>query len=51
MKALVFIGVRRMEVQDVPDPVIEQDLDAIVRVTSAAICGSDLGGGPRITSL
>ena len=42
MKALVFKDVRRMEVQEVPDPVIEQEIDAIVRVTSAAICGSDL---------
>ncbi|MBJ6723882.1 glutathione-independent formaldehyde dehydrogenase [Geomesophilobacter sediminis] len=42
MKALVFTGIRRMELQEVPDPVVEQDGDAIIRVTSAAICGSDL---------
>jgi glutathione-independent formaldehyde dehydrogenase len=42
MKALVFADVRRMEVQEVPDPVLETENDAIIRVTSAAICGSDL---------
>jgi glutathione-independent formaldehyde dehydrogenase len=42
MKALVFADIRRMEVREVPDPVIEQENDAIIRVSSAAICGSDL---------
>jgi glutathione-independent formaldehyde dehydrogenase len=42
MKALVFADIRRMEVREVPDPVLEQENDAVVRVTSAAICGSDL---------
>lgn len=42
MKALVFADIRRMEVREVPDPVIEKQNDAIIRVTSAAICGSDL---------
>jgi glutathione-independent formaldehyde dehydrogenase len=42
MKALVFADIRRMEVREVPDPVLEQENDAIIRVTSAAICGSDL---------
>lgn len=42
MKALIFADIGRMEVQDVPDPKIEQETDAVVRVTSAAICGSDL---------
>ena len=42
MKALVFADIRRMEVREVPDPVIEKESDAIIRVTSAAICGSDL---------
>lgn len=42
MKALVFAEVGRMEMREVPDPVIEQDNDIIVRVSSAAICGSDL---------
>ncbi|HJV65549.1 MAG TPA: glutathione-independent formaldehyde dehydrogenase [Geomonas sp.] len=42
MKALVFADIRRMEVRELPDPVIEKQNDAIIRVTSAAICGSDL---------
>lgn len=42
MKALVFRDVGKMVVEEVPDPKIEQPGDCIVRVTSAAICGSDL---------
>jgi threonine dehydrogenase-like Zn-dependent dehydrogenase len=36
------MGVKRMEVRDVPDPQILNQRDAIVRITSTAICGSDL---------
>lgn len=32
----------KVEVTDVPDPVIQEPTDAIVRITSTAICGSDL---------
>ena len=42
MKANCWIGPNRVEVQDVPDPVILNDRDAIVKITSSAICGSDL---------
>jgi threonine dehydrogenase-like Zn-dependent dehydrogenase len=42
MKALTFHGKRDVRVDDVPDPRIEQPTDAIVRITSSAICGSDL---------
>jgi threonine dehydrogenase-like Zn-dependent dehydrogenase len=42
MKALTFHGRRDVRVDDVPDPVIEEPTDAIIRVTSTAICGSDL---------
>ena len=42
MRAACWMGVHRIEVRDVPDPVILDDRDAIVRVTSTAICGSDL---------
>ena len=42
MKAVVYEDVRRLSVSDVPDPTIEDPHDAIVRVTLAAICGSDL---------
>ena len=42
MKALVFRDIGKMVVEEVPDPKIEKPGDCIVRVTSAAICGSDL---------
>jgi threonine dehydrogenase-like Zn-dependent dehydrogenase len=42
MKAACWMGVRKVEVRDVPDPKILNEHDAIVRITSTAICGSDL---------
>jgi threonine dehydrogenase-like Zn-dependent dehydrogenase len=42
MRAVVWHGSEDVRVDDVPDPRIEQPTDAIVRVTSTAICGSDL---------
>jgi threonine dehydrogenase-like Zn-dependent dehydrogenase len=42
MKALTWQGRRDVRVEDVPDPVLEQPTDAIVRITTTAICGSDL---------
>jgi len=42
MKANCWMGKQTVEVVDVPEPKILNPRDAIVRVTSAAICGSDL---------
>ena len=42
MKAVTWHGKRDVRVEEVPDPVIEQPTDAIVRITSSGICGSDL---------
>ena len=42
MKAVVFHRPGHIEVNQVPDPKIEHDEDVILRVTSTAICGSDL---------
>lgn len=42
MLATTYRRPYRVRVQDVPDPVIEHPDDAIVRVTRACICGSDL---------
>jgi threonine dehydrogenase-like Zn-dependent dehydrogenase len=42
MKAVVFHGIGDIRVDQVPDPVIEQPTDAIVRLTASAICGTDL---------
>jgi threonine dehydrogenase-like Zn-dependent dehydrogenase len=42
MKAVVWHGTEDVRVDHVPDPVIQEPTDAIVRITSTAICGSDL---------
>lgn len=42
MKALTYHGPHRVKVETVPDPVLEQPDDIILRVTATAICGSDL---------
>jgi len=42
MKALTFHGNEDVRVDEVPDPSIQDPTDAIVRITSTAICGSDL---------
>jgi threonine dehydrogenase-like Zn-dependent dehydrogenase len=42
MKAVTFHGRRDVRVDTVPDPSIQQPTDAVVRITSTAICGSDL---------
>jgi L-iditol 2-dehydrogenase len=43
MKALVYLGPRRMELQDAPDP-SPGAADVVVATSAAAICGSDLHG-------
>lgn len=42
MKAVVYYGIKNVKVEDVKEPVIKKADDLIIRVTSAAICGSDL---------
>ena len=42
MRALTWQGPRSVSVEDVPDPAIQDDGDVIIKVTSTAICGSDL---------
>jgi threonine dehydrogenase-like Zn-dependent dehydrogenase len=42
MQALTWHGRRDVRVDTVPDPTIEQPTDAIIRVTSTGLCGSDL---------
>ncbi len=42
MKAVIWEGPRQIAVADVPDPKIEEPTDAIIKVTSSGICGSDL---------
>jgi threonine dehydrogenase-like Zn-dependent dehydrogenase len=42
MKAVVFHDVGDIRLEDVPEPTLEQPNDAIVRITTSAICGTDL---------
>lgn len=42
MRALTWQGTQKVSVETVPDPQIQEPTDAIVRMTSTAICGSDL---------
>jgi threonine dehydrogenase-like Zn-dependent dehydrogenase len=42
MKAVTWHGKRDVRVDEVPDPTIQEPTDAIVRITTSAICGSDL---------
>lgn len=42
MRAVVWQGPRKVSVEDVPDPRIEEPTDAVIRVTATGLCGSDL---------
>jgi threonine dehydrogenase-like Zn-dependent dehydrogenase len=42
MKAVTWQGKRDIRVEEVPDPVIQEPTDAIVRITTSGLCGSDL---------
>jgi threonine dehydrogenase-like Zn-dependent dehydrogenase len=42
MKAVVFRGIGDIRLEDVREPRIQEDSDAIVRITASAICGTDL---------
>lgn len=42
MKAVTWQGVHDMRVVDVPEPTIEEPTDAVIKITSTGLCGSDL---------
>jgi threonine dehydrogenase-like Zn-dependent dehydrogenase len=42
MKAVTWHGKRDVRVDEVPDPMVQEPTDAIVKITTTAICGSDL---------
>jgi L-iditol 2-dehydrogenase len=42
MKAQVLTGIRRMEMQDVPDPKIVRDTDVLLKIEEVGVCGSDI---------
>ena len=53
MKALVYHGAGKRELEDVPKPLIKTATDAIVRISKTTICGTDLhilnGDVPTVT--
>jgi threonine dehydrogenase-like Zn-dependent dehydrogenase len=42
MRAVTWQGRRKVTVETIPDPIIKEPTDAIIKVTSTNICGSDL---------
>ncbi|MES1026419.1 alcohol dehydrogenase catalytic domain-containing protein [Gloeocapsa sp. BRSZ] len=42
MKAVIFHGIGDIRLDDVPEPKIQEPTDALVRLTSSAICGTEL---------
>jgi len=42
MRAVTWQGPKQMRVEEVPDPVLKEATDAIIRVTTTGLCGSDL---------
>ena len=42
MKAVTFVEIGKLEISDVPKPTIQDPTDVILKVTTTAICGSDL---------
>ena len=42
MKALTYHGSEDVRVDTVPDPIIQQPTDIVLKVSATAICGSDL---------
>ncbi|MGX1545745.1 zinc-dependent alcohol dehydrogenase [Streptomyces adustus] len=42
MRAVTWQGRRDVRVEDVPDPTIQEPTDAVIRITSSGLCGSDL---------
>ena len=42
MKAVVLTGLRRMELMEVPDPVIQNDDDVLLKIENVGICRSDV---------
>ncbi len=42
MKAMVLTGLRKMELQDLPDPRLERDDEVLLKVEAVGVCGSDI---------
>ena len=42
MKSMLLTGIRQMEMRDVPDPLMINDDDVLIRIKSIGVCGSDV---------
>ncbi len=42
MRAMVLTGIRSMEMQEVPDPTLQNKKDVLIRMTTVGVCGSDV---------
>jgi len=42
MKAMALSGIRQMRLVDVPEPVVEQDTDVLLKIEAVGVCGSDV---------
>ena len=42
MKAMMLTGIRQMEMRDIPEPMIVNDTDVKIKVTTIGVCGSDV---------
>ena len=42
MKAMKLVGIKQMEMQDEPAPVIEKDTDVLIKMSAIGVCGSDV---------
>ncbi len=51
MRATFITGPGQIEIRDIPEPVIRQPTDAIVRITQSCVCGSDLWSYRGVTTV
>lgn len=42
MRAMVLTGIKQLEMKNVPDPVIENDTDVLIKIQTVGVCGSDI---------
>jgi L-iditol 2-dehydrogenase len=42
MKAMVLTGIRKMEMRNIPDPVLKKDNDVLIKMEVVGVCGSDI---------
>ncbi len=53
MRVTVMHKAHEVRIENVPDAVVQEPTDAVIRITRACICGSDLwpyNGGPNVTA-